>query len=147
MRFFGTLISWLAAAGVAYLVSSGASQTMVMNVTAAMVEANGGQLGLTDRIAGTFTGMMGLWPLLVVIATGFLIAFFVASLVKAMVPPLSLIAYPAAGAAAMAAILALIPVAIPAYEGLPGAETPLGYGLQIIAGILGGLVFEHYRPR
>ena len=112
MNFIGTVVSWIVASAVAHVLSASASQWMALSETAALLEASGASLPLMDRLRGTVEGVLGLWPLGVVIAIGLLIAFFVASLVKAVIPPLAPMAYIAAGAAAMATILVMIPIAI-----------------------------------
>lgn len=147
MRFLGTVIVWIIASGVAYVCAALASQTIAMNEVAALIATTGAKLPMADRLSGTIDGAIGLWQMWPVIAVGFLVAFFVASLVKVVVPFLSIIAYPVAGAAAMAAILKLIPVAVPAYDGIPGTATTLGFLAQMAAGMIGGIVFERFRPR
>ncbi len=88
--------------------------------------------------------LVGLAPAFgAVIAIGLLIAFPVAAAVKRILKPLAPIAYPVAGATAMAtAIWAIENLVIGGGVGvIGGARGPVGLGLQALAGALGGVVF------
>ena len=76
-----------------------------------------------------------------ILAVALLIAFLVAAGVKRLVKPLAPVAYPVAGAAALGGLLALIESQFPGVGAIGGARTALGVGLQMLAGLLGGLIF------
>ena len=76
-----------------------------------------------------------------ILAVAMLIAFLVAAGVKRVVKPLAPVAYPVAGAAALGGLLALIESQFPGVGAIGGARTALGVGLQMLAGLLGGVVF------
>ena len=88
-------------------------------------------------------GWMGSYASVMLIAL--LVAFPVALLVKAVLKPLAPIAYPVAGAAAVGLVVYLI------YKTQgPGAvaaiREPVGIALQMLAGLVGGIVFSLLRP-
>ena len=142
MRLFGTVIAWALSSLVAYALGSIASTQVML----AGVERVGREVAFADNWRTTLADLMGFWQYGVVIALGFLVAFFVANLVKAVLPSLSRVAYPVAGAAAVAAALALMEAN---YGIIPvlGAQESLGYWLQLGAGAVGGFVFEVIRPK
>jgi hypothetical protein len=80
-----------------------------------------------------------------VITLGLAIAYATALGVKALLKPLAPIAYPTAGAAALGVIVWLV-VATQGWDYLAGARGTLGVGLQMLAGLLGGVVFALARP-
>jgi hypothetical protein len=88
-----------------------------------------------ETIARDFAGLL---PALgAVTALGFAIAFFIASRLYRFAPTL---AYPLAGAVAIAAALLLMKLQFD-MSPIAGARTPFGLGLMIAAGAIGGLVF------
>jgi hypothetical protein len=94
-----------------------------------------------------FIGLAPAYGLMVAIA--FLVGFVVAAGVKRIVVPLAPVAYPLAGAAAMWALIWAIEtfVASGGVGAIGGARDALGVGLQMLAGLVGGAVFEWLRPR
>jgi hypothetical protein len=114
-------------------------------------EAVGAQYDATDAIRDFSLNVPGLvsggfGP---VLAIALFVGFLVAAVLKRILTPLSPIAYPLAGAAAVLAALVIIgAVMAPGVGGaIPGARSPLELGLQALAGALGGLAFEFLRPR
>jgi hypothetical protein len=96
-------------------------------------------LGMTDSAFGVRATYA------VVLVAGLLVAFPVALGVKAVLKPLARIAYPVAGAAAVGMVVFLIwktqgPGAVAAIR------EPLGVALQVLAGLIGGIVFAVLRP-
>ncbi len=79
------------------------------------------------------------------LAVALLVGFFVAVRVKRALPALAPIAYPIAGAAAMFTLIWAIDHTAGAGAGgvgaIGGARDALGIGLQMLAGLLGGVVF------
>lgn len=142
MRFLGTVITWIAASAIAYGLAAVFSQTMVLNNLAAM----GAEVTVGIRWESTVDAVGGLTAYLAVIAAGFLVAFYIASLVKALIPALSFIAYPVAGAGAIGVALMLMKFQYEVYP-IGGVDQPVGFWLQIFAGFIGGVVFEAFRPR
>ncbi|MBB4658432.1 hypothetical protein [Parvularcula dongshanensis] len=142
MRFLGTIVAWLAASVIAYVLASIASTQVVLSG----VESVGRDVPLNVNIDTTVADIAGLRSYFVVILIGFAIAFFVANLVAAMLPALAPIAYPVGGGMAVAVALFIMKSR---YGVMPilGAQTELGLWLQIAAGVLGGLAFELFRPR
>ena len=144
MRLLGLLIAWLGAALVAYVLAAVASQQVVLSgIDAYRPVPLGVNLRTTlDALVAQPIGTL----YFAVIAIGFLVAFYVANLVKAFVPALSGIAYPTAGAAAIVAALVLMRAQ---YDIVPilGAQSAYGFWLQVAAGVLGGVVFELARPK
>lgn len=77
-----------------------------------------------------------------VVAIGLAIGFMIASVLKRILKPLAPIAYPLAGAAALAIALFAMHVAFGGITPVAGARTPLGFALISLAGAVGGLVFS-----
>ena len=144
MRVLGSFFAWALASLVAYVLAGVASQQVVLAGVDAYREV---PLGLNART--TLAALVAL-PIgalyLGVIALGFVLAFYVASLVKAALPRLSGIAYPTAGAVAIVVALVLMRAR---YDVVPilGAQTTYGFWLQVAAGVIGGIVFEIVRPK
>lgn len=142
MRFFGNLFAWVMASLGAYLAASFAATQITLSKLAAL----GAPASIGENISTVFADWQGLYLYLLVIALGFLIAFYVASLVKAMLPSLSLIAYPVAGGGAILAALFAIHQLLDV-QLISAAQSELGMATQIFAGVLGGAIFEWLRPK
>ena len=142
MRLLGVLFAWIVAVFVAYLAAVIASSSMVLADLVSI--GRGVSVGAWLRTVVHDLGAMSLY--LAVIAGGFAIAFFVADLVKSALPALAGIAYPMAGAVAIATALGVMEAK---YGILPilGAQSGPGLWLQIGAGVLGGIAFELLRPK
>ena len=99
------------------------------------------------RIATTARDIVGLAPSYgVIIAVGFLIAFGVAALVRRHTTTLSPVAFPIAGAVAIAASLVLMNLSFPGTP-LAGARSTAGIAAQVIAGGMGGWAFSRLARR
>lgn len=92
--------------------------------------------------------LIGLQVYGVVIAIALAIGFAVAAGVKRVLKPLAPIAYPVAGAAAMFVMIVLVEQQLGGGAGvLGGARGVVGVSLQMLAGLVGGLVFSFARAR
>ncbi|MEM8936334.1 MAG: hypothetical protein AAGC77_08005 [Pseudomonadota bacterium] len=102
------------------------------------------QLGVVKQNMTDFAPLYGS-----VIAIALFVGFIVAALLKRVLRPLATVAYPIAGATAIIATIVIIDAAL--FGGgatmLPGAAGPIGLGLQGVAGLIGGVVFEMARPK
>ncbi|NHK28303.1 hypothetical protein FF098_010335 [Parvularcula flava] len=144
MRFFGNIFAWVLASAIAYAFASIFQTQMVL----AQLADLGATITFDTRLETTLSDLAGLWLYSIVIATGFAIGFFVASLVKALLPFLSPIAYIVAGVASLALALFLMEVFVPGNEiPISSAQRTTGYILQLVAAGIGGLVFELARPK
>ena len=144
MRLLGLMFAWLVSALVAYVLAGIASQQVVL---AGVRQYRDVPVGV--NVATTLDALVAM-PIgalyLGVIAVGFLVAFYVANLVKAALPALSGIAYPTAGAVAI--VIALVWMRA-RYDIVPilGAQEAYGFWLQVAAGAVGGILFEVLRPK
>ena len=99
------------------------------------------------RIATTARDIVGLAPSYgAIIAIGFLIAFAIAAVVRRYTTVLSPLAFPIAGAVAIAAALVLMNLAFPGTP-LAGARSTVGIAAQVIAGAMGGWAFAQLARR
>lgn len=113
--------------------------------TQLVIAASGIDVSTAVRLGMTTSDLMGLAPSYgPVIAVGLAIAFAVAAILKRIIKPLASIAYPLAGAAAIATALIVMPIwlDLPGMTPLAGTRGGLGFALQGLAGALGGLVFS-----
>ncbi len=142
MGFFRNVFAWVLAAMLGYLAASTFSTHFVLADLAAL----GAPITIQQRISTTLSDLLGTYQYLAVILLGYAVAFFVASLVKAMLPMLGRIAYPVAGAFAIWAALSLMEWQ---YGTVPigGGRSDIGFLFQILAGGIGGLAFEVLRPK
>lgn len=129
--------------------------TFVLAVTAytqlviADLEAAGIVAPMGVRLRGTLANLAGFfnpaegrlnYPVLIVV--GLLVAFAIAFAVQRAARSLAWIAYPLAGAAAIAvALYAIEANAAELYPAMAGARDWLGVAAQCLAGAIGGLVF------
>lgn len=90
-----------------------------------------------------FTGLLA--PLLLVFGIGLLLAFALAGLLKPRVPVLAPVAWPLAGASAIAAVLVLMHAQFQMTP-LAGARGADGFVLFCLAGAIGGFVFGWLKP-
>ncbi|MCI5046544.1 MAG: hypothetical protein MRY59_03495 [Aquisalinus sp.] len=142
MRFFGNVFAWLMAALLGYIFASTFSTHFVLQDLAAL----GAPITLEQRVSTSWADILGTWQYGIVISAAFALAFFVASLVKAVIPFLARIAYPVAGAAAIYTALSLMEAQFGTVP-IGGARSDLGFLFQVFAGGLGGLAFEALRPK
>jgi len=140
MRLFQTVIAFLSAALVGYALAVGAYSWQVTAPFADLYTTG-------QRVEALLSNVSGLWVYGAIMTIGFLFAFLVAAGLRRVLRPLAPLAYPLAGAAAMAAILVLVEQQLGGGAGvIGGARTPLGFGLQCLAGAFAGLVFAALRP-
>lgn len=144
MRFFGNIFAWVLATAVAYALATFFETHMTIQ---AVIDL-GATVTFDQRLDTTLANLQGLYVYSVVIGICFAIGFFVASLVKAVLPFLSAIAYPVAGVASLALAFYLMEVFVPGNEiPISSAQKTTGYILQLVAAGIGGLVFELVRPK
>ena len=134
--------AWLSSGIASYIVAALFSQLVVL-VGLMQLGLN---ISISDNLFSLAHAVANMVPYLVVILIGFAIAFGVAWGVKQFAASLSGVAYPIAGAAAIGTALGLMYLAFGVFPIL-GAQETYGLILQILAGALGGLVFERLRPK
>ena len=133
------IAGYAAAVAVTLVLASAFHTHMVISA----LDAAGAAVPMDKRMAMTANDLTGLAPQLgIVIAIGLAIAFPVAAGLKRLLKPLAPIAYPLAGAAAIAAALTAMSIAYDGITPIAGARTALGFGLQCLAGAIGGVVFS-----
>ncbi len=148
MTIARTLLAWLIAGGVGYGLAAISSHNVNLNQLAAL----GADIPLGERLHTTADAVWKMWayhkftgfPTVVLVSLG--IAFPVAWVIKQLVKPLAVVAYPIAGAAAMMAQLELMKMVFGLYP-LLGAQTGFGYALHVASGAVAGGVFELLRAR
>ena len=132
-----TILAFLLAVFAGFVAASLAHTQMVLHRLAAA----GAQIGLTERLETVLADLIGMATgFLPIISIGFLIAFVVGAIVRAMIGASAIIAYPLAGAAAMGAAMFLMSLQ---FEITPiaGARGAFGLALQVLSGAVGGAVF------
>ncbi|MFZ5616266.1 MAG: hypothetical protein ACOZAA_02945 [Pseudomonadota bacterium] len=108
------------------------------------LENSGAAVTLKQRLSMSAGDLSGLAPQYgIVIAIGLFLGFLVAAALRRVLKPLAPIAYPLAGAAAIATALVLMPILLKldGITPIAGARTSLGFALQCLAGAAGGLAF------
>ena len=93
-----------------------------------------------DRINMTAFDVTNMWLYLIIILVALLLGFLVASLLRKMLPSLSGIAFPMAGALAIGATLGLMYLQFQTVP-ISGARSTAGFLSQMIAGGVGGWIF------
>lgn len=122
------------------LVGAGATFTPADRLAAIGEDYSGLVVGTLFR-----NGVPGAYVL--VFAIGLAVGFVVAFGLKRLVKPLAPVAYPLAGAAAIATALMLMSLQYYGTTPIAGARGSLGFALQLAAGAIGGLVFALLRPK
>jgi hypothetical protein len=139
MAVIRIIAGYAAAAAVTLVLASAFHTHMVISA----LNAAGAAIPLDKRLAMTANDLVGLAPQLgLVIAIGLAIAFPVAAGLRRVLRPLAPIAYPLAGAAAIAAALVAMGMAYDGITPIAGARTGLGFTLLCFAGAIGGGVFS-----
>ncbi|MEO1014089.1 MAG: hypothetical protein AAFX08_02760 [Pseudomonadota bacterium] len=150
MGIIRTAIAFLVAAATSVMASSAFYTQQIIAKQAAI----GGVYTPAQQAQTYFENLRGLafdgapsFGAIAAIALG--IGFAVAFVVKRILRPLAPIAYPIAGAAALAGVIHIINTVL--FGGgtgaIGGARDAFGLTLQAVAGGLGGLVFAFLRPR
>lgn len=139
-------IRTILALGAAIIVTYGLSSIFQTQMVLAGLQSVGAEIPLDMRLRTTGQDLAGLFgPLTIVIAIALTIGFTVAFGVKRILTPLAPIAYPLAGALALATALTLMKMQF-GITPLTGTKGVIGFGLQLIAGAMGGLMFARIRP-
>lgn len=134
--------AWFGGGLVGYILAALTSQFVVLAGLAGL----GLDISVSDWLGSLFHAVLNMPLYLIVILLGFAIAFPIARLAKRFLPSLSTIAYPTAGGVAIGTALGLMHAHFGVFPIL-GAQETYGLFLQILAGAVGGFVFEQLRPK
>lgn len=138
MNVVRVIVGFVLAAAAASILGAISHTQMVI----ADLERSGAAVPPDLRLAMTANDLLGLsTQYAAVIAIALAIGFAVAAVLKRILKPLALIAYPLAGAAAVVTALILMSLAFDGITPIAGARSAVGLALQSAAGAVGGLVF------
>ena len=138
MPLLRVLLAFAVAVSVTALVSSAISTTMVLQNLAAM----GTEIPPDVRLETYFHDFLGFAPVYAaVVAVGFLIAFLIAELIIRLLPALRIVAFTAAGGAAIFAALTLMEALLFEMPLIAAARTDMGVVGLVGAGALGGWIY------
>lgn len=140
---FRNTLAYVVAVIAAYALGSFFHTQMVF----ARMAGIGAEISLQTRLDTTIGNFVGLWQYAAVVALALLFGFVVAAILKRVLKPLAPIAYPVAGAAALALALTLMSVQYYGTTPIAGARGAVGFALQCLAGAAGGVVFAALRRR
>lgn len=116
-------------------------------LTLAELAKLGQQITRDDRLTAFLTDLVGFAPLLAaLLAVPLLLAFVIAALLARSSVVASLALFPLAGAAAVAGLLAALPLIFGA-QPVFAAATPQGIGLLALGGAVGGFAYALLRGR
>lgn len=135
-RVAQSLVAWAAAVGLTYILAAAFSQATVMG----QLYAIGVDVPILQAARSVGEAVLRMFGLLPIIAIAFAVGFPVAAVLKRTTRPLAPIAYLVAGGAAYWAVLELMRALLGLYPIL-GAQTLVGFALQILAGLAGGVAF------
>ncbi|MEL7188621.1 MAG: hypothetical protein AAGK17_03635 [Pseudomonadota bacterium] len=143
-----TFLRWILALVVAASVwilklAVAASATYVLAVIANSqftMNAHNVPITLADRLNMTAFDVSNMGLYFVVILIALLLGFLIATLLKRLLPSLSAIAFPIAGAAALGTVLGLMYMQFQTVP-ISGARSAMGFLTQVIAGGIGGWIF------
>lgn len=117
-------------------------------VNLAGIAAAGAPTPLDLRLETSLGDLAGLAPVFgPVVAIAFAVGFAVAAVLRLLLRPLAGVAFPLAGAAAMATALVAMKIAYAGVTPLGSARTAVGFGLLCLVGAVGGLVFGAFAAR
>jgi hypothetical protein len=144
MIIFRVILAFVLAAGVAASLGSLFHSFGTQN---ALIAA-GLDFPLGDRLRSALEDYAGLVPGLygAMIAVALAAGFIVAALLRLVLKPLAGIAFPVAGAAAVALMLYLMSQQFYTTTPIAGARGVFGFALQCLAGAIGGFVFGLFFP-
>lgn len=143
MRWLNTILRWLVATIITVIVASAVHSWTIQNGLIAL----GVDIPLGTRLRTAVTDFIGLAPALaVVLGIALAIGFLVAGVLQPRLKVPRLIAYPLAGAVAVAATLVIM-VQQMDLTPIASAREPLGFALLCAAGAIGGLYFASARRR
>ncbi len=113
------------------------------HMVVAGLKKSGAAIPVNAQLGMTASDLAGLAPQYgMVIGIALLVGFLIAALLRRVLKPLALIAYPLAGAAAIAVALTAMGMAFDGITPIAGARSALGLALQCLAGAIGGLIFS-----
>lgn len=134
--------------GLAVVITTALGAAFHTQMVIGALEQSGATVAPAERLAMTGGDIVGLAPQFgLVMALGLLVGFLVAAVLKRVLKPLAPIAYPLAGAVAVGAALTVMGMAFDGITPIAGARTTIGFGLQCLAGAVGGLVFSVFAGR
>ena len=143
MAFVRILIGYLLSVVIATAVASLFQTQMVIS----KLGAAGLAVSSQTRLNMSLEDIVGLAPQFGgVVAIGFAVAFLIAAALKRVAKQPAPIAYPLAGAAAIALALILMPflLKLNGLTPLAGTRGAMAFALQCVAGAIGGLVFAGF---
>ncbi|MFK7841999.1 MAG: hypothetical protein AB8B54_07030 [Sphingorhabdus sp.] len=133
MRFVRWILGLIAAAIATYIVGTALNSQFVI----AMHDIS---VSIGDRFNMTMFDISNMVPYLVIIAVALLLGFVIATILKRFLPNLARVAYPIAGAAAIAVTLGAMYIVFQTVP-ISGARSTMGFLSQVFAGAIGGWVF------
>lgn len=111
-------------------------------------QAIGAVITTQDQLTTFVENFAGLTIYGVILTIALLVGFLVAWLLKKILRPLALVAYPVAGGVSVFVTIILIESQLGGGAGIiGGARTTIGMALQALAGLVGGIAFELLRPK
>ncbi|CAO1654191.1 hypothetical protein [Parasphingorhabdus sp. NYA22] len=138
-RFVRWILGLIAAALATYIVGS------VLN-SQSVIAMHDIPVSIGDRLNMTLFDISNMVAYLAIIAIALLAGFLIATILKRFLPNLARVAYPIAGAAAIAVTLGAMYMV---FQTIPisGARSTMGFLGQVFAGALGGWVFARIAVR
>ena len=132
-RFVRWILGLIAAALATYIVGS------VLN-SQSVIAMHDIPVSIGDRLNMTLFDISNMVAYLAIIAIALLAGFLIATILKRFLPNLARVAYPIAGAAAIAVTLGAMYMV---FQTIPisGARSTTGFLGQVLAGAIGGWVF------
>jgi len=132
-RFVRWVLGLIAAALATYIVGS------VLN-SQSVIAMHDISVSIGDRLNMTLFDITNMVAYLAIIAIALLAGFLIATILKRFLPNLARVAYPIAGAAAIAVTLGAMYMV---FQTIPisGARSTMGFLGQVLAGAIGGWVF------
>lgn len=140
--FFGAVVRFILAWAVAALIATGLGVIFQSQNVISRLVGIGAEINLSDRISMTLYDLQHLGSLyLVFVAAGAFVAYLVGLGVYRLAGFGRPIVFAVAGGVAMAVMLILMKEAFFGVQLIAGARDGAGFAFQILAGIVGGLVF------
>lgn len=133
MTILRWIVALIAAALGTYVLGVIVNSQFVMN-------AHNVPISVSDRLNMTAFDVSNMYLYFVIILVTFLLGFLIATVVRRFLPGLARMAYPVAGAAAIATALGLMWMQ---FQTVPvsGARSTAGFLAQVLAGGVGGWIF------
>lgn len=142
MTFLKRLFHFLIAVLVCFLIASIAHSQFVVQ---ALIDV-GVDVALADRVSMTISDLWGLLPGYgAIIAAAFLVGFLIINGINHYLFPVPYAYGVAGGLAIIVALLAMHPIFNVTL--IAGARSDLGFASQVVAGIVGGLVYQQLRTK